>query len=413
MVPSEASDAASRSSSGMIAWWSDRTIFSYGFRPFFLAAGVYAILAMVVWLAVFQGVIGWAGPWPAVLWHAHELLYGFAVAGSAGFLLTAVPNWTSSQAPRGQVLVWLTLLWIAGRVAMAMQSILPAFVVAAIDLAFLPALAIPVAGLLLGWLKKAQNTRNLFFLALLTILWVGNLLSHLFVAADLSIGAKGLVLGRDTLLLMVTIVGGRIVPSFTQNALRAAGRARSIRKYPLIESLAIGSVVAMLIGDFLFDNGQLTGVIALIAAAANAIRLSSWHSLSTWRWPILAVLHLGYGWLVVGLGIKAMADLAGWVPQVTVMHIFTAGTIATALLAVMSRAALGHTGRPLVASWPTAVAYVLLTLAVVLRAIAPLTEGAYIILINTSGACWVLAFSFFTAVYAPILLRPRIDGKPD
>ena len=389
-------------------------LFDYGFRPFFLFAGLWGTVALLLWLALWFGRLDLAGPWQGVLWHGHEMIYGFALAGVAGFLLTAVPGWTGTEPLRGAPLAALALLWLAGRAALLAGAVLPPLLVAAVDLAFLPALALPTALALRAGFKRTRSPRNFMFLVLLASLEAGNLLTHLEAlgwTADTA--ATGLRLGLDTLLVMITVVGGRIVPAFTRNAFHQAGIEVAIRSDARLDALAVASVAAMLVAELVLGPGTASGAFAFLAAAAAAVRLWFWQPLTAARGrPLLWVLHLGYGWLVLGLLMKGLADAAGLLPATAALHALTIGAVGTMLMAVMSRASLGHTGRRLVAPPAVAAAYVVLTAAAVLRVAAPLLPGQYDTLLAAAGAAWVLAFGLFSAVYLPILIFPRADGRP-
>jgi uncharacterized protein involved in response to NO len=389
-------------------------LFDYGFRPFFLLAGLWGAAALLLWLAFWFGRLEPAGPWQGVLWHAHEMIFGFAIAGVAGFLLTAVPGWTATEPLRGAPLAALALLWLAGRATLLASAALPPLAVAIVDLAFLPALALPTALALVAGLKRTGSARNFMFLVLLGALETGNLLTHLdalgWTAATAEIGLR---LGLDTLLLMITLVGGRILPAFTRTALRQAGIAAEIRSDARLDALAIAGMAALLLGDLVLGPGLLTGVLAFLAGAAGAVRLYFWRPFAAARGrPLLWVLHLGYGWLVVGLLMKGLADATGLLPATAALHALTVGAVGTMLMGVMSRASLGHTGRPLVAPRAVAAAYVLLTVAALLRVAAPLLPDNYNALLAAAGCAWALAFALFSVIYLPILTGPRVDGTP-
>ena len=388
-------------------------LFDYGFRPFFLLAGLWGAASLLLWLGFWFGWLELAGPWQGVLWHGHEMIFGFAIAGVTGFMLTAVPGWTGTRPLTGAPLAALALLWLAGRIALLASAALPPLAVAVLDLAFLPALALPTGLALIAGVKRTGSWRNMMFLALLSSLWIGNLLTHLQVLGwTADTGGTGLRLGLDTLLVMITVVGGRIVPAFTRNALRRPGSDPDIRSLPALDALAIAAMVALLLSEAALGPGPVTGAVAFLAAAAGAVRLALWRPWATRRIPLLWVLHFGYGWLVIGLLLKALADGAGLLPPTAALHALTAGAVGTMLLAVMSRASLGHTGRPLTAGRPTVAAYLLLTAAALLRVLAPLLPDHYMALLAAAGIAWAAAFALFSIVYAPILLLPRADGRP-
>ncbi|NYZ15734.1 NnrS family protein [Azospirillum sp. RWY-5-1] len=395
------------SSSG---WLGTPMLLGYGFRPFFLLAGLSAPALVLVWLAVLA-----TGGWPdtavpALSWHGHEMLFGFVMAAVAGFLLTAVPSWTGSPALKGAGLGALVALWLAGRVVVAPWSGVPPAVAAVIDLAFLPALGVALALPLV----RAGKIANTAFLVLLGLLTAANLLFHLEWLGRLADGARlGLALGIGVVLMMVTVIGGRILPAFTRNALKARGVTAEVTTRRCVERLTLLSTVAMIPVDLILPGSLLAGAVALVAAVAHARRLAGWQTRHTLGQPILWILHAGYAWVPLALALKAAHGLAGLVDATAWLHALTAGGFATLILAVMSRAALGHTGRPVVATRVTVASYALLLLAATLRTLAPeLPGGAYTPALHAAGLAWVASFAAFLWVYAPILTRPRADGQP-
>ncbi len=385
-------------------------LFAYGFRPFFLAAGAYAVVAMALWLAVFAGVVAWS-PMPSpALWHGHEMVFGFTLAVIAGFLTTTTANWTGTTALSGPLLMLLVATWLAGRIACALAGWLPPLLVAAIDLAFLPLLAISLGAPLI----RAGQSRQFVFVVLLAAMFAANALGHLeALGVAWADSRAGLILAIDLVIALIAVMGGRIIPAFTRNALRAQGIAEAVTARPWIETLALPTVAMVAILDLAAEGTKLAAVAALAAALVHAIRLAGWDSLKTRGQPILWVLHLGYAWLVAGLALKGLAAFIAAIPPSAALHALTSGAIGVLTLGVMSRVALGHTGRALAAPAPIALAYVLVALAAALRVFGPiLWPAATLTAILLSGALWLLAFALFTAVYAPILIRPRADGKP-
>ncbi|MDE2051612.1 MAG: NnrS family protein [Gammaproteobacteria bacterium] len=381
----------------------------YGFRPFFLGAGLVAMLLIPWWAASYAFGIPLGTGWPPTLWHGHEMLFGFIVAAIAGFLLTAVPSWTGARGFAGRPLALLAGLWLLGRVAVATSRLWPPPVVTALDLAFLPALA----ALVLPPLVRARN-RNTPLLAVLAALWAADAafywgLYHRNDGASL----HALVLGIDIVLLLVTVIGGRIVPAFTASALKQHAGPGSLRLWPGASELAIGSMIAVVLSDLLVPDGRIAGVIAALAAAAQAARLAQWRTLKTLRQPIVWVLHIAYAWLPIGLALKAAALLTGAATAAFWLHALTIGAAATMILAVMTRASLGHTGRPLVVDPVIGLAYLLLTAAALVRVFGLAVLGIdYPEVILTAAFLWTAAFVLFTWIYAPMLLAPRVDGKP-
>lgn len=381
-------------------------VLAYGFRPFFLLAAIFAALAVPLWLAAYAGALALPSPLPASLWHGHEMLFGYAAAVLAGFLLTASPSWSGRPPLSGVGLGVLALIWLAGRAASAAGGVFPA-VAAAVDLAFLPALAIAITPAL-----QAAPRRNRVFLPLLGVLLVANLGVHLDALDMLpGLGAIALRVALDLLALLIALIGGRVVPAFTGSALAARGEAEPLRAFSVRDRLAIGALVLMLLADLL-GFPRAAGVSALAAALLNAWRLHGWGGSRTLREPILWVLHLGYLWLAIGLAWKGLVDLSGWLPPADALHGLAIGAVGTMTLAIMSRATLGHTGRPLRAPPLVVAAYLLVGAAAIARLTAPLAPAHAVSLLVISGAFWSLAFAAFLVSLGPALIQPRIDGRP-
>lgn len=383
-------------------------LFDFGFRPFFLLCGAYALIMVPWWMYRFaHGGTSFGGV-PALYWHAHEMLYGFVMAAIAGFLLTAVPSWTGERGSAGVPLIIAVLLWTAGRVAMGAAGAVPFWALAAAELAFVPCLLALVAPPIL------PRNRNLPVLAVLCVLWIIDGAFVLGVArADALLAAGAIRAALDFVLLLVTIIAGRIVPTFTANALRRRGETVTTVTRRPVEYAVIGLMIAIAVMDVVAPQLWVSGVLAGLAAIAHAIRLAGWRSFRTRGEPVLWILHVAYAWIPLGLALKALALLGdvGWAGKWT--HAFGAGALATMILAVMTRVALGHTGRALAVSRAIGVAYLLLTLAALLRVFGiVLAPTHYLLTLTVAGLAWMLAFGVFLVVYAPILWSPRVDGKP-
>ena len=383
-------------------------VFAYGFRPFFLAAGVYALLGLIAWLWMYATGVHPLPSQPAQFWHAHEMLYGFIGAAIAGFLLTAVPSWTSARGFAGMPLILLAALWLIGRLAFAAAAVLPLTIVAVCELAFIPALA----GLLAPPLLRARN-RNSPLLLVLAAIWLTDVVFlYALMRDDVLLARTTLLVAIDIVLLLVTVIGGRIVPAFTASALRVRGLAPDLRTSRWTDGIVIAAMIAVVFVDIIAPWHRVAGAVAAVAAIAHAWRLIGWRSWRTLDEPLVWSLHLGYAWLPAGLAMKALylSGNAAW--AVHWLHALTIGVAAAMILAVMTRASLGHTGRPLHASRLIGCAYIVLSLAAVMRVFAPpLAPGAYQWSVMAAGTLWVCAFAIFIVVYTPILLRPRVDGR--
>lgn len=391
-------------------------LFSYGFRPFFLGAAVYAILIMVVWLAWLGAQVFWEAPWTLPVagspfaWHAHEMIFGFAVAAIAGFLLTAIPNWTGALPLSGFPLAVLFLAWLAGRIAMAVSGLLAPALVAVVDIAFLPLLG----GFATVQLFVRPAPRNLVFLAVIAAFTAANTAYHL--AASGIIAADGLGIMRFALMLvvlMVAIIGGRIIPAFTHNWLHLnLGAVPMPRRIAWLDIASVVSIALLALLLVVPVPDGFEGTAALAAGLLNGARLLLWRGWTTRRAPIVWVLHLGYAWLVVGLLLAALAAVTTLIPSAAASHALGIGAVGTMILAVMSRASLGHTGRPLIAPPVVVWAYVLVTAAAVLRVVGALVgTHLYAIFLICAALAWIASFSLFVLVYAPILTTPRVHTK--
>lgn len=392
-----------------------RVFFSYGFRPFFLFAGAYAVIAVGGWTFVLHGIYEGGGPGrfphgaiPPHLWHAHEMIFGYAGAVIAGFFLTAVPNWTEREPVRGPVLGGLAVAWLLGRAAMWSAAVLPPTAVALLDLLFAPFLGVLVIRALAGGWSK----RNVIFLPVFAGLFAANVLFHLeATGAFAGQASRGLLLALDSILFLIAVIGGRVVPAFTTNALRRRGETALPVSRPPVEIAALLSIVALVLADLVAPDGLAVGAIAAVAALIHAVRLAGWRGEKTLADPLVWVLHLGYAWLVTGLGLKAWAILGGALPVTTAAHALTIGAVGTMTLAVMTRAALGHTGRSLKAPAPIVLAYGLVSASALARIVGPALWPEIHEWIGASAILWLVAFALFTAVFAPILTRARVRGE--
>ena len=385
------------------------SLFAYGFRPHFLLAGLAGLLLVPLWALSFVVGTPLGSAWPPTLWHGHEMLYGFITSAIAGFLLTAVPSWTGQKGFAGRPLIVLTVLWLGARLLIASSGLWPTWLTATVDLAFLPALALLIAPPLLR-----QRNRNTPLLIVLGLLWLTNVVFHVaLLRNDPPLAIHALIVGIDIVLILVTVVGGRLVPAFTTSALKQRGITDAVRSSALVTVLAVAAMGLVAVGDVLWPDRRIAGVIAGVAACIQAVRLLQWGTIRALRQPIVWVLHLGYAWLPLGLGLKAVALLTGSSFAAFWIHALTIGALTTMIMAVMTRASLGHTGRPLKVDPLITVAYLLLSAAAAMRVfgLSPFRLN-YPVVIAWSAFFWTTAFAIFVGVYSPILWKPRVDGKP-
>jgi len=368
------------------------------FRPFFLGAALFALIAIPLWLWVYL-----AGPdlFSAAVdpraWHIHEMLFGYLAAVLAGFLFTAIPNWTGRLPLHGTGLALLVLLWIAGRVVMAIMP--AAWWAAVIDCAFLVAIA------LLAWreILAGRNWRNAPICFLVSLFAAANILMH--IPATTAWGER---LGLAVAAVLIGLVGGRITPSFTRNWL--AKRETSVLPTPFgaYDKICLLALVAAFVVWIVAPDTWVAGALLVIAAAGHAVRLARWRPWLVVREPLLIVLHVGYGWLVLSLMLMGAASLglAGIEPT-SALHALAVGAVGTMTLGVMARATLGHTGGALTADTASTVMFAAISVAALLRVAAPQLPAAYEAAIIGSGLAWCLAFGLFVIRFGPILVTPR------
>lgn len=383
-------------------------LFRQGLRPFFLLCAGWAVLAMALWLmALHHGPLP-GGPLPGIRWHAHEMVAGFVGAALSGFLLTAIPNWTGRPAYSGPPLMLLAALFVVARLVLLPGSPVPAPLAALIALLPLPALLATV----LPAVARAGTLRLFGPPALILAFWAGDVLM-LGDAAGWWHGTfeSGQLLALDMALVLVGLIGGRIIPAFTRNALRAAGREAAEPTRPGLDTAGIAALVAVAVVDLVAPGGRLAGAVAGVAAVLTLLRLARWGGLRTLDQPLLWVLHLAYLMVPVALAVKAAFLLAGAGWAANWLHLQGIGAIGLMILAVMPRATLGHTGHPLRASRAMRVAWVALPVAAALRAFGPNLLPAAVSY-AAAGTLWMLAFALFLGAHGPMLLQPRADGKP-
>ena len=383
-------------------------LFSAGFRPFFLLSALWAAVAIPLWLVAFSGQSDLPTVLAPLVWHVHEMIFGYGAATVAGFLLTAIPNWTGRLPLQGRPLGVLVLLWTVGRAAVLFSDRLGAPAAALLDLAF----PIVFLGVVAREIFTGRNWRNLPMLSALALLFLGNLLVHLEALGLTATAAVGSRLGVATLLMLISFVGGRVIPSFTRNWLaKVRPEVSEPSPFSTLDRIALSVTGLALALWVALPDGAVATWAELAAGAALGVRLVRWQGRATWREPLLWVLHLGYGWLALGFLLLAFNGFVPLLPPTTALHALTVGAIGTVTLAMMTRVSLGHTGRSLTAGPGTVTVYGLVTLAALLRLLAPLGRDQYLLVLSLAGAAWCGAFGLFMLLYFRPLTRTRVKGE--
>jgi uncharacterized protein involved in response to NO len=380
----------------------------YGFRPFFLGAGLWAVIAILVRLADVSGFdSGGFALHDSTLWHAHAVLFAYSSAVVAGFSLTAVPNWTGRLPISGTPLLALFCLWVIGRVALFLPSI-PIGAVIAVDAAFLPVLAAVLAREVLA----ARNIRNLPVCALVLLLGAANLVFHLEASGVIAAEGYAVRMGTGMLTLLIGLIGGRIVPSFTNNWFARNKLPRDATSELHLDRLVHGSSLVAVLGWVLVPYSLLTAAACFVGFAAHTTRLVQWRGWRAHSDALVAVLHVGYAWIPIGFLLLGASIAFGMPSPSAALHALTAGAVGTMTLAVMTRATLGHTGRPLHVGDGTLAVYSAVTISAVSRVAAGFAPDMATPLLTISGALWLGAFALFVAIYGPMFLTPRLGGEP-
>jgi uncharacterized protein involved in response to NO len=387
---------------------SGPAILAYGFRPFFLVAGIFSVIAMTLWIGALSGLWSVGGGEGPIAWHAHEMLFGYAAAVLGGFVMTAVPNWTGRLPVSGRPLAVLVAVWLGGRLANLMPDLLGAIASALVDCLFLPGLAFIVAREVIA----GRNWQNLRVAGGIAVLASLNLAFHGVVLTG---GDPDGILRATTALYVVLVcqVGGRIIPSFTRNYLARRGATRLPVPAGPFDQIALASALAAGICWWLFPQTWPTALVCLLAAALNAARLTRWRGAATWREPLLLVMHVAYAFVPIGYLAVALSSI-GWLSAPSALHLLTVGVIGLMTVAVMTRATRGHTGRPLTASKVTTASYLCLIFVAVLRPFAELVPDYYQPILCLSAIGWIAAYVLFVAEHAPMLLRasaPRASPR--
>ncbi|NIX75921.1 NnrS family protein [Microvirga terricola] len=376
-------------------------LLSYGFRPFFLFGSLYAGLAILAWLPMFYGELELSTAFSPRDWHIHEMLYGYLPAIITGFLLTAVPNWTGRMPLQGRPLLVLLLVWAAGRVAVTLSGRLGWQTAAVIDNAFLLLVGAAMAREIL----KGDNWRNLKVLVAVGILIAGNVAFHV-EAHVLGAAEYGVGLGIAATMILIMLIGGRIIPSFTRNWLARENPGRLPTSFGRFDIIAMVAAGVALLAWIAAPNWSATGAVLIAAGALQAVRLARWAGERTWRDRLVLILHVAYAFVPIGFVLTGLASL-GLLPAAAGIHAWTGGAMGVMSIAVMSRASLGHTGRALVATPVMQALYLLLVAAALARicaAIHPVWSDA---LLHIAGMGWAVAFLGFALTYWNVFTRPR------
>ena len=375
-------------------------LFSYGFRPFFLAAGAWAAFGVLLWLPQYLGRLTLPTAFGALDWHIHEMLYGYVAAAIAGFLLTAIPNWTGRLPVNGWPLAGLAALWLAGRAAILASGLIGEVAAAAIDVSFLATLAAVAAREIVA----GKNWRNLRVLVVLGVLILGNVVFHAEVMLR-GFADYGIRIAIAAIVLLISLIGGRIVPSFTGNWLSRNNPGRRPAPFSRFDMATIALSAAALIAWIVAPAHAVAGALLLLAGCLQAVRLARWAGDRAFADRLVLVLHVAYVFVPLGFLLLGAAVFTAAVPPSAGIHAWTAGAIGLMTLAVMTRASLGHTGRALAAGPGTQAIYALVLLAACLRVVAALIGS--LALIDYAGGLWIAGFALFVALYGPLLVMRK------
>lgn len=381
----------------------EHPVLGRGFRPFFILSALQAVFMLVLWGGYYGGYI--TPPdllLETISWHTHEMIYGFALCVVAGFLLTAVANWTGTNPVKGAHLFALCCLWVLGRLVMNFDLGLPAWSIFAVSIAFLPALAISLSIPLL----KTNNKRNFIFLGILGVLSASQICFLVFgVYAAIYVALMMII-------MMLSLVGGRIIPLFTIAVLKQGGANIAPTPQPKWDIAALVSLVATTACLVSIPDSLLLSACAFVAVFIHLARMRHYHSLQTLTLPMLWILHAGYLWVVIGLALIGLSG-AGVVNLTLALHALSTGAVGSLTLGMMTRVALGHTGRNLVASRLTLLSFLLMQIAAIMRVFGPMVLPEFSMFwIIGSASVWSFCYALYLVIYAPILLQARPDGKP-
>lgn len=376
------------------------------FRPFFLGAALWSAAALALWIAMLMGGLTLPIRFDALTWHIHEMLFGFVLAVIAGFLLTAIPNWTGRPPIAGARLAALAMLWIAGRAAGLLGALIPLWLEAVVDIAFLVTLCVIAAREVI----IAGDRRNLPIPLPIAALAVADLLMFLQAAGYAVPEGIGWRLGVASVITLISVIAGRITPTFTRNWLQRSGSVGLPPVSGAIDNLALGLLHPILLVWVVLPAFGPVGLLLLLAAVFHLARLLRWRGAATMREPLLFSLHIGYAWVVIGTALLGLSVLMPGFPEAAAIHAYTAGAIGTMVLAVMTRVSRGHTGRALAANPSTALLYLMVTLSALARVAAAFPSGAAPYLLDASAGLWIASFLLFVAGYGKLLLQPKMEA---
>jgi uncharacterized protein involved in response to NO len=376
-------------------------VLQFAFRPFFLLAGIWAALALPLWVAHFLGTPVLPPGIDALNWHQHEMIYGFCLAAATGYILTAIPNWTGRLPSSGSRLALLAGLWLLGRAAFVLSDAIGPWLAAAGDLSLLFVLCAAIARELIS----ARTWRNLPVLLLFIVFFIGNALVHMENLGFADSAASGNRLGIYVLVILVAVIGGRMVPSFTRNFLSRQGAESLPAPVGFYDRFCLAALALFMPAYWIWPETQPSAVGAIIVAGLHIFRLVRWRGHATGNEPLVWALHLGYGWVVLGVGMLGIAGLTDWLFESAALHALTIGGFGTMIMAMMCRMILSYAGRPSAAGPMTTFAFLLLSMAALLRIVTPELGEFQEPALWVSGGAWTAAFLIFNLVYFPLLVR--------
>jgi uncharacterized protein involved in response to NO len=385
------------------AGYQGPALFSYGFRPFFLGAALFAALAIPAWILTLAGVGGLGFLYPARDWHVHEMVFGFLPAVITGFLFTAIPNWTDRTPIRGTVLILVSILWLAGRLLMAVPLLTPVLSVS-VDAAFL----VVVAGLVWREIAAVKSWSHAPMGGLISLYACANIVFHVLALSGAATDRPERM-ALALVMVLLALIGGRVTPNFTREFLAGQGMAEQPASFSRFDGLSVLLVVIAAVAWIVQPHAMVTGWLFLSSGVFNVGRLLRWYGWLTWREPLVLILNLGYGWLALSLLILGSAILWLDLPPADAVHVLTTGAVGVMTLAVMTRASLGHTGRPKHASPLTVCIYLLVNLGALLRIVGPVTALPTNMMLTAAAVAWSGAYLLFALVYGRFLLSPSIE----